>query len=621
MYSLEARKSKSGHKEHYCGYCEKFVFRLPRHLERHHEKEDKVQQVLQHPSKSKDRRDAWSSIRRVGDYKANIEALRSNSGKVIVARAVSKSEAHDFVPCKYCNGFFFARTLYKHEKSCPVRIKTAGDANYSSLKSSRALLDAAVANGSFDNVHKLLFSAMNRDESLITIRNDQSLLLYGAVQLRKTEPEGYCDIRTTLRALARMLEEFRKLKCSDTETAKSMVMSDNFDVSLQAALNLAGYEGPRKIKKTSVISKLGCSLKNLAEYLRSIALRESDQVSLDKIRNFLELYDTEWRIYISHAKATSQKKKSNAPEELPLEADVRLFRIFVIEEIQKILERLDKSIVKLQDLKDLSKYAMARIMTFNARRGGEPAKVTLEHWEAVEDGRWKRKSDIENLDDPVERKLASRLKLCYVEGKKKKEGTKALVPILFTDEVCRSIHYLIKFRETMGFGSSNPYVFAAGSCYLKGWDTLQGITKKIDNLKKPALITPTRTRKYLATVLQLLDMNHAELTWLTNHFDHTKNVHFAWYRREDSTIELTKVARVLMAVDEGKEIKNKKIDEILEGEENIPEKLSVIQNSSSDSDGDSKTLIYLSICKKYHIEVLGLSQLNPIHHLNSLPLL
>lgn len=85
----------------------------------------------------------------------------------------------------------------------------------------------------------------------------------------------------------------------------------------------------------------------------------------------------------------------------------------------------------------------------------------------------------------------------------------------------------------MGFDSSSPYVFAAGICYLKGWHTLQGITRKIDNLKKPALITPTRTRKYLATVLQLLDMSRAEITWLTNYFGHTKNVHFAWYRRED----------------------------------------------------------------------------------------
>ena len=80
-------------------------------------------------------------------------------------------------------------------------------------------------------------------------------------------------------------------------------------------------------------------------------------------------------------------------------------------------------------------------------------------------------------------------------------------------------------------------------------------------------------------------MNNAELAWLTNHFGHLKNVHFEWYRCEDSTIELTKFARVLMVVDEGKEIKNK-IDEILEGEKYISENLSACQNSSSDSEGD-----------------------------------
>ena len=56
-------------------------------------------------------------------------------------------------------------------------------------------------------------------------------------------------------------------------------------------------------------------------------------------------------------------------------------------------------------------------------------------------------------------------------------------------------------------------------------------------------------------------MSQAELTWLTSHMGHTENVHFAWYRQEDSQIELTKVAKVLTAVDNGKNIKNRKIDQ------------------------------------------------------------
>ena len=61
-------------------------------------------------------------------------------------------------------------------------------------------------------------------------------------------------------------------------------------------------------------------------------------------------------------------------------------------------------------------------------------------------------------------------------------------------------------------------------------------------------------------------MTDSELTWVTNHFGHTQNVHKNWYRREDSTIELTKVEKVLVAVDsdDSRNIQNKKIDELLE---------------------------------------------------------
>lgn len=40
----------------------------------------------------------------------------------------------------------------------------------------------------------------------------------------------------------------------------------------------------------------------------------------------------------------------------------------------------------------------------------------------------------------------------------------------------------------------------------------------------------------------------------------------AWYHIEDSRIELTKEVRVLMAVDEGHEIRNNNIEEVLEEE-------------------------------------------------------
>ena len=63
--------------------------------------------------------------------------------------------------------------------------------------------------------------------------------------------------------------------------------------------------------------------------------------------------------------------------------------------------------------------------------------------------------------------------------------------------------------------------------------------------------------------MQLLHLSNGELTWLTNHMEHTKDVQIAWYRKEDATIELTKVAKVLSAIDEGEDLINKNIDSLV----------------------------------------------------------
>ena len=143
---------------------------------------------------------------------------------------------------------------------------------------------------------------------------------------------------------------------------------------------------------------------------------------------------------------------------------------------------------------------------------------------------------------------------------------KALAPIIFTEEVAAGIRLLISKRREAGVSVDNTYIFASGNSRnrLRGWDTLQSISKKI-NLKKPKLITLTRTRKYLSTILQLLDMSKSELTWVTNHFGHTKDIHRNWYRKEDATIELTKIAKVLLAVDsdESRNMQSKRIDDLL----------------------------------------------------------
>lgn len=143
-----------------------------------------------------------------------------------------------------------------------------------------------------------------------------------------------------------------------------------------------------------------------------------------------------------------------------------------------------------------------------------------------------------------------------------------MVPVIFTEETVSAIKLLVRCRSSTYIDKSNNFLFACGlgKNRLRGWDTIQGITKKIQ-LINPKLLTPTRTRKYLSTILQLLDMTESELTWVTNHLGHTKDIHKGWYRQEDSTIELTKIAKVLVAIDNGdsRDVQNKKIDTLIAG--------------------------------------------------------
>jgi hypothetical protein len=49
----------------------------------------------------------------------------------------------------------------------------------------------------------------------------------------------------------------------------------------------------------------------------------------------------------------------------------------------------------------------------------------------------------------------------------------------------------------------------------------------------------------------MLNLNEGELEWLSNHLGHSVDVHQEFYRNQESTVELGKVAKMLIAVDNG----------------------------------------------------------------------
>ena len=128
------------------------------------------------------------------------------------------------------------------------------------------------------------------------------------------------------------------------------------------------------------------------------------------------------------------------------------------------------------------------------------------------------------------------------------------VPIILTPDTKHSIELLIKTRKDVGIPDENPYVFAlvnkkSNNC-VRGWDCLKRISENL-SLQRPEALTSTKLRKYIATVSQVASLTETDTDWMARHLGHDIRIHRDFYRLHDSTIELAKVSKLLLAIDSG----------------------------------------------------------------------
>ena len=118
-----------------------------------------------------------------------------------------------------------------------------------------------------------------------------------------------------------------------------------------------------------------------------ISLKENADTKVTECQKFMYLYGGEYSIYANNARAVYRKRKAYVPEELPEEEDVKAVRSYCINKILRICRKVKENGMRKDDYRQLSKTTLVRLITFNARRGGEPSKLKLADWEGVKDDR------------------------------------------------------------------------------------------------------------------------------------------------------------------------------------------------------------------------------------------
>ncbi|CAB1443445.1 unnamed protein product, partial [Pleuronectes platessa] len=82
--------------------------------------------------------------------------------------------------------------------------------------------------------------------------------------------------------------------------------------------------------------------------------------------------------------------------------------------------------------------------------------------------------------------------------------------------------------------------------------------------KCPKSLTSTKLRKHAATLSTVLNMTDTEMDQLANFLGHDIRIHREFYRLPEKTLQLAKISKVLMALEQGRlaEFHGKNLDEI-----------------------------------------------------------
>ncbi|RXG61253.1 hypothetical protein Avbf_15172 [Armadillidium vulgare] len=504
-------------RKNYCPYCLKLQTQLPRHMINRHKIEKKVQEFMSYPKNSKERAILLEELRKLGNFKHNSFVINNEEGEILpTIRPKNEKNAGNYIPCRNCLGFYPKSFLWRHNSQCKKIHKPNLQSRRIVGHGMNLLLNAKSCSKQFlDNV----VGPMNFDDINLVVRNDLLILKLGeSMFMKNPEPWKYRYARNTMRELGRLLISLRSIDKSVT-SLRDFIHPTKFQNIVQAAKEVAGFDGTSSFEHGSLVLKIGINIKKCAEILSGMCLDEGNEVLSTACECFIKRFDREWANNVSSlALRDLNQKKFNKPKYLPLVEDFQKLNKYVSAEtknsfnkltnLQKNIELLNGSKTEIQTLwMNLMKLTLSSIILFNRRRSGEAERILICHYEK---GLQASSScpDLQKTLSPSEQMMSKYFKRIEIPGKR---GNK--VPNL---------------RDFIGVNPDNKFLFPRPNNdsvnSISGSKTLQDIVKMAD-LKKPETMLSTNLRKHIATMSQVLNLSQPELEELCKLMGHDIRVH------------------------------------------------------------------------------------------------
>ena len=539
-------------KLHACYFCCKMVTNIWRHYENVHSKEPQVEKILALPKDGIHRSKEITRLRLSGDYYHNLNVLQTKSGNLVVVRRPKDVvvDYSDFLPCTGCRGFFLRKELWRHCRSC--EFVESGQESKCQKDGELLITPVLYSAASVSPALSQVLGAMKRDEVSLVVKNDPLILSFGNLLAHGQASSKYVQVSERMRQLAKLVLQLRKVTESSNGDLASFLKPESFDSVVKAVLVESKYEestatATARLNTPSLALKIGHSVRKCCNLLVNKALREKDKVVEQDAMSFVRVFDSEWQYRVSHlALKTLKDDKRNKPDLIPLTSDLVKLKTYLEQSATQCSEALN-SIPNVANYMNLVDVTLSRIILFNKRRGGETGRMLISSYQQCGLTPQSGLNDIEKTLSNTEQKLCSRMKLVQISGKRNRT-----VPVLLTPDVTKGIDCILSNREKVGVEKDNVFVFARTSG-LNNVDACECLRRVAANagVERPDLVRSTLLRKYIATVSQVLDMTENELDLLCRHMGHSINVHHNFYRLPSQTLELAKISKLLLAVENG----------------------------------------------------------------------
>ncbi|XP_041918258.1 uncharacterized protein LOC121682254 isoform X7 [Alosa sapidissima] len=555
--------SRQYNKKQYCLYCKKGFIKMARHLERAHKNEKEVAQAGSFPKGSKQRRLHLEHLRNRGNFAHNSEVLNTGVGKLVPRKQPKDdSKPRDFDHCIYCQGYFTKKVMWRHMMIC--KFKPSGPTKPGKTRV-QALCAFAVPPppGVKAEFWKVL-NHMIQDDVYFAVKSDVWIMEYGVHLHNK---HGYDVgkheyIRQKMRELGRLLICSRKT--TPLKTIEDHMKPENFMHVVQAVQLVAGFVSESSTyKRPSLALKIGHSLVKISLLLEARASMQNNQPAAKDARRFRSVYEARWNELISAASLrTMHESKWNVPQLIPFTKDVQKLHSYLDMQQEQFYNELSSEPSK-NTWVHLTKITLTQVMMFNRRRTGEVSKMPLSTYFAPNPV--DLQEDVGMALSELEKKLCQHFRRLEIRGKR---GRK--VPVLLTPEMQRSLDLLVAKRLECGILKENGYLFARPSvltCY-RGSDCIRDFAK-VCGIANYTSLTSTKLRKQTGTLSQVLNLSNTELDQLANFLGHDVRVHRQFYRLPEGTLQLAKISKVLLALEQGRlaEFKGKGLDDITIGPE------------------------------------------------------